>query len=613
MCGIVGYIGSKEAYPIIIKGLKRLEYRGYDSAGVALLEDTKINLYKKQGKVSKLVEFAENKNKNGHLGIGHTRWATHGEPNDVNSHPHLSNSGNLVMIHNGIIENYAAIKAELEKRGYVFHSETDTEVLLNLIEDIHVNEKVSLGAALRKALNHVIGAYAIALIDKNEPNKLYAARKSSPLVVGIGDNEYFVASDASPIIEYTKNVMYLDDEEIAILEPGKEIDLFTIQNKEKTPYIQELEIQLEAIEKGGYDHFMLKEIYEQPKSIRDSMRGRLNLSKGIVNLGGIQDYEQALLNANRIVIVACGTSWHAGLVGEYLFEDFARIPVEVEYASEFRYRNPVIYENDIVIAISQSGETADTLAAIELAKSKGATVFGVCNVVGSSISRATHAGSYTHAGPEIGVASTKAFTAQITVLTLMALSIGHKKGTVPASRYRSLLNEINSIPKLVERCLKTEADIKEISARFQNASNFLYLGRGYSFPVALEGALKLKEISYIHAEGYPAAEMKHGPIALITKEMPVVVIATKGPSYEKVVSNIQEVKARKGVVIAITTEGDVDVKAMADYTIEIPEIEEALVPFLSVVPLQLLSYHIAVLRGCNVDQPRNLAKSVTVE
>ncbi|MAZ38219.1 glutamine--fructose-6-phosphate transaminase (isomerizing) [Salibacteraceae bacterium] len=613
MCGIVGYIGSKEAYPIIIKGLKRLEYRGYDSAGVALLEDAKINLYKKQGKVSKLVEFAENKNKNGHLGIGHTRWATHGEPNDVNSHPHLSNSGNLVMIHNGIIENYAAIKAELEKRGYVFHSETDTEVLLNLIEDIHVNEKVSLGAALRKALNHVIGAYAIALIDKNEPNKLYAARKSSPLVVGIGDNEYFVASDASPIIEYTKNVMYLDDEEIAILEPGKEIDLFTIQNKEKTPYIQELEIQLEAIEKGGYDHFMLKEIYEQPKSIRDSMRGRLNLSKGIVNLGGIQDYEQALLNANRIVIVACGTSWHAGLVGEYLFEDFARIPVEVEYASEFRYRNPVIYENDIVIAISQSGETADTLAAIELAKSKGATVFGVCNVVGSSISRATHAGSYTHAGPEIGVASTKAFTAQITVLTLMALSIGHKKGTVPASRYRSLLNEINSIPKLVERCLKTEADIKEISARFQNASNFLYLGRGYSFPVALEGALKLKEISYIHAEGYPAAEMKHGPIALITKEMPVVVIATKGPSYEKVVSNIQEVKARKGVVIAITTEGDVDVKAMADYTIEIPEIEEALVPFLSVVPLQLLSYHIAVLRGCNVDQPRNLAKSVTVE
>ena len=613
MCGIVGYIGSKEAYPIIIKGLKRLEYRGYDSAGVALLEDAKINLYKKQGKVSKLVEFAENKNKNGHLGIGHTRWATHGEPNDLNSHPHLSNSGNLVMIHNGIIENYAAIKAELEKRGYVFHSETDTEVLLNLIEDIQVNEKVSLGAALRKALNHVIGAYAIALIDKNEPNKLYAARKSSPLVVGIGDNEYFVASDASPIIEYTKNVMYLDDEEIAILEPGKEIDLFTIQNKEKTPYIQELEIQLEAIEKGGYDHFMLKEIYEQPKSIRDSMRGRLNLSKGIVNLGGIQDYEQALLNANRIVIVACGTSWHAGLVGEYLFEDFARIPVEVEYASEFRYRNPVIYENDIVIAISQSGETADTLAAIELAKSKGATVFGVCNVVGSSISRATHAGSYTHAGPEIGVASTKAFTAQITVLTLMALSIGHKKGTVPASRYRSLLNEINSIPKLVERCLKTEADIKEISARFQNASNFLYLGRGYSFPVALEGALKLKEISYIHAEGYPAAEMKHGPMALITKEMPVVVIATKGPSYEKVVSNIQEVKARKGVVIAITTEGDVDVKAMADYTIEIPEIEEALVPFLSVVPLQLLSYHIAVLRGCNVDQPRNLAKSVTVE
>ena len=613
MCGIVGYIGTKEAYPIIIKGLQRLEYRGYDSAGVALFDEGEINLYKKQGKVSNLVEFTADKNKHGHVGIGHTRWATHGEPNDVNSHPHLSNSGNLVMIHNGIIENYASIKAELEKRGYVFHSDTDTEVLLNLIEDIHENEKLSLGAALRKALNHVIGAYAIALIDKNEPSKLYAARKSSPLVVGIGENEYFVASDASPIIEYTKNVMYLDDEEIAILEPGKDINLFTIQNKEKTPYIQELEIQLEAIEKGGYDHFMLKEIYEQPKSIKDSMRGRLNVSKGIVNLGGIQDYEKALINTNRIIIVACGTSWHAGLVGEYLFEDFARIPVEVEYASEFRYRNPVIYENDIVIAISQSGETADTLAAIELAKSKGATVFGVCNVVGSSISRATHAGSYTHAGPEIGVASTKAFTAQITVLTLMALSIGHKKGTVPVSRYRSLLNEINSIPKLVERCLKTDDEIKKIAARFQDASNFLYLGRGYSFPVALEGALKLKEISYIHAEGYPAAEMKHGPIALITDEMPVVVIATKGPSYEKVVSNIQEVKARKGVVIAITTEGDVDVKGMADYTIEIPEIEEALVPFLSVVPLQLLSYHIAVMRGCNVDQPRNLAKSVTVE
>lgn len=613
MCGIVGYIGSKEAYPIIIKGLQRLEYRGYDSAGVALFDEGEINLYKKQGKVSNLVELATDKNKNGHLGIGHTRWATHGEPNDSNSHPHLSNSGNLVMIHNGIIENYASIKSELEKRGYIFHSDTDTEVLLNLIEDIRENEKLSLGAALRKALNHVIGAYAIALIDKNEPSKLYAARKSSPLVVGIGENEYFVASDASPIIEYTKNVMYLEDEEIAILEPGKEINLFTIQNKEKTPYIQELEIQLEAIEKGGYDHFMLKEIYEQPKSIKDSMRGRLNISKGIVNLGGIQDYEQALLSAKRIIIIACGTSWHAGLVAEYLFEDFARIPVEVEYASEFRYRNPVIHEGDIVIAISQSGETADTLAAIELAKSKGATVFGVCNVVGSSISRATHAGSYTHAGPEIGVASTKAFTAQITVLTLMALSIGHKKGTVPVSRYRSLLNEIHSIPNLVERCLKTEDEIKEIAVRFQNAPNFLYLGRGYSFPVALEGALKLKEISYIHAEGYPAAEMKHGPIALITEEMPVVVIATKGPSYEKVVSNIQEVKARKGVVIAITTEGDVDVKGMADYTIEIPEIEEALVPFLSVIPLQLLSYHIALLRGCNVDQPRNLAKSVTVE
>lgn len=613
MCGIVGYIGNKEAYPIIIKGLQRLEYRGYDSAGVALFDSGEINLYKKQGKVSKLEDFSEGKNRNGVLGIGHTRWATHGEPNDVNSHPHLSNSGNLVMIHNGIIENYASIKSELEKRGYTFQSETDTEVLLNLIEDIQLNENVSLGAAMRKALNHVIGAYAIAIIDKNDPTKLYAARKSSPLVVGIGENEYFVASDASPIVEYTKNVLYLDDEEIAILEPGKDIHLFTLQNKEKTPYIQELELQLEAIEKGGYDHFMLKEIYEQPNSIQDSMRGRLKVSKGVVNLGGIHDYEQTLINANRIIIVACGTSWHAGLVGEYLFEDFARIPVEVEYASEFRYRNPVIYENDVVIAISQSGETADTLAAIELAKSKGATVFGVCNVVGSSISRATHAGSYTHAGPEIGVASTKAFTAQITVLTLMALSIGHKKGTIPKSRYRTLLNEVNSIPKLVERCLQAEPSIKEISERFKDASNFLYLGRGYSFPVALEGALKLKEISYIHAEGYPAAEMKHGPIALIDEEMPVVVIATKGPSYEKVVSNIQEVKARKGVVIAITTEGDEELKEMADYTIEIPEIEEALVPFLSVIPLQLLSYHIAVMRGCNVDQPRNLAKSVTVE
>ncbi len=613
MCGIVGYIGDKQAYPIIIKGLTRLEYRGYDSAGIALLEEGKINLYKKQGKVSKLEDFAFDKNKKGSIGIGHTRWATHGEPNDVNSHPHTSNSGNLVMIHNGIIENYASIKAELQKRGYTFTSETDTEVLLNLIEDIQVNDKVELGAALRKALNHVIGAYAIAIIDKNNPTKLYAARKSSPLVVGIGDKEYFVASDASPIVEYTKNVLYLDDEEIAILEPGKDIQLFTLQNKEKTPYIQELELQLEAIEKGGYDHFMLKEIFEQPNSIKDSMRGRLKIEEGIVNLGGVHDYEQTLMHANRIIIVACGTSWHAGLVGEYLFEDFARVPVEVEYASEFRYRNPVLYENDVVIAISQSGETADTLAAIELAKSKGATVFGVCNVVGSSISRATHAGSYTHAGPEIGVASTKAFTAQITVLTLLALSIGHKKGTIPKSRYRSLLNEIHSIPELVEVCLKTEPYIKEISTRFKDARNFLYLGRGYSFPVALEGALKLKEISYIHAEGYPAAEMKHGPIALIDADMPVVVIATKGPSYEKVVSNIQEVKARKGVVIAITTTGDVDVKAMADYTIEIPEIEEALVPFLSVIPLQLLSYHIAVMRGCNVDQPRNLAKSVTVE
>lgn len=613
MCGIVGYIGKQEAYPIIIKGLKRLEYRGYDSAGVALLNNGDINLYKKQGKVSTLEEFSAGQDKSGQVGIGHTRWATHGEPNDRNSHPHFSSSGNLVMIHNGIIENYASIKAELIKRGYSFQSETDTEVLVNLIEDIYLNDNVSLEEALRKALNHVIGAYAIVLMSKEKPDCLLAARKSSPLVVGINHDEYFLASDASPIIEYTKEVLYLEDEEIAVLEPGKDIRLFTIQNKEKTPYIQELELHLEAIEKGGFDHFMLKEIYEQPTSIADSMRGRLRVSEGIVNLGGIADYEQKLKNAQRIIIVACGTSWHAGLVGEYLFEDFARIPVEVEYASEFRYRNPVLFETDVVVAISQSGETADTLAAIELAKQKGATVFGVCNVVGSSISRATHAGSYTHAGPEIGVASTKAFTAQITVLTLMALSIGHKKGAVQLSRYRSLLNEISTIPELVKTCLQTEEQIKNISERFKDASNFLYLGRGYSFPVALEGALKLKEISYIHAEGYPAAEMKHGPIALIDEEMPVVVIATKGPSYEKVVSNIQEVKARKGVIIAIATEGDTMVKEIADYTIEIPEIEESLVPFLSVIPLQLLSYHIAVMRGCNVDQPRNLAKSVTVE
>jgi glucosamine--fructose-6-phosphate aminotransferase (isomerizing) len=612
MCGIVGYVGHREAYPILIKGLQRLEYRGYDSAGVALMNDG-IELYKCKGKVSDLENHAKGKNLNGTTGIGHTRWATHGEPNDVNSHPHMSQSENLVLIHNGIIENYAAIKEELSSRGYEFKSETDTEVLVNFIEDIYKNDDVDLPEAVRKALNHVVGAYAIALVSKDDPDTIIAARKSSPLVIGIGEGEFFIASDATPIVEYTKNVVYLEDGEIAVVTPGETMRLFNTKAQEKTPYIQELEIHLEAIEKGGYDHFMLKEIFEQPSSIQDSLRGRLRVNENIVALGGIVDYEKRILNAKRIIIAACGTSWHAGLVGEYLFEDFARIPVEVEYASEFRYRNPIIDADDVVLAISQSGETADTLAAIELAKSKGATVIGICNVVGSSISRATDAGSYTHAGPEIGVASTKAFTAQLTVLTLMALLLASKKGTLPANRFRQLVQELSLVPKLVEKCLKAEPQIRDISERFKDARNFLYLGRGYSFPVALEGALKLKEISYIHAEGYPAAEMKHGPIALIDEEMPVVVIATKGPSYEKVVSNVQEVKARKGVIIAVVTEGDTEVKEMADYAIEIPEIEEALVPFLSVIPLQLLSYHIAVMRGCNVDQPRNLAKSVTVE
>jgi glucosamine--fructose-6-phosphate aminotransferase (isomerizing) len=612
MCGIVGYIGNKQAYPILIKGLQRLEYRGYDSAGVALLDDT-LNVYKCKGKVADLHNFIGEKNKNGTIGIGHTRWATHGVPNDVNAHPHYSASKNMVMIHNGIIENYAPLKEELKKRGHVFLSDTDTEVLIHLIEDIKEKENVRLGEAVRIALNQVVGAYAIVILSKENPDELFAAKKGSPMVIGIGEDEFFIASDATPIVEYTKNVVYLEDEEIAFIERGKELKIKTIKNKAKTPYVQELELQLEALEKGGYDHFMLKEIYEQPRSIKDSMRGRLSSEKGVVNLGGITEYEQKFLNAKRIIFVACGTSWHAGLVGEYLFEDLARIPVEVEYASEFRYRNPIVYEDDVVIAISQSGETADTLAAIELAKSKGATIIGICNVVGSSIARATHAGSYTHAGPEIGVASTKAFTAQVTVLTLMALRIAYRKGTISASRFHELLSELEAIPAKVEKVLKTNDKIKYIADIYKNSSNALYLGRGYSFPVALEGALKLKEISYIHAEGYPAAEMKHGPIALIDEEMPVFVIATKGTSYEKVVSNIQEVKARKGKIIAIVTEGDTQVKEMADYTIEIPETDEILVPLVSVIPLQLLSYHIAVMRGCNVDQPRNLAKSVTVE
>ena len=614
MCGIVAYIGEREAYPIIINGLRRLEYRGYDSAGVAILDQKNLTIFKKKGKVNDLVEFIDGARVEGNMGIGHTRWATHGLPTDVNAHPHESEDGRIALIHNGIIENFGTIKEELLSRGCTFKSETDTEVLVQFIRVIQKSENVSLFEAVRIVLNEVIGAYAIVVIDKENPDQLIAAKKSSPLVVGIGENnEFFLASDATPIIEYTQNVVYLEDEEIAILDRHKGFRLKNIRNQEQSPVIQELSMQLEAIEKGGYDHFMLKEIYEQPKSVRDCMRGRLNMKKGSISLGGIKDYEQKLINAKRITITACGTSWHAGLVGEYLFEDIARIPVEVEYASEFRYRNPIIYEDDVVIAISQSGETADTLAAIKMAKSKGATILGICNVIGSTIARETDAGSYTHAGPEIGVASTKAFTAQVTVLTLMALQIGYKKGTLSQSEFNRLLVELDQIPDKIARALELNDQIKEIAEIYKDHSNALYLGRGYEFPVALEGALKLKEISYIHAEGYPAAEMKHGPIALIDEEMPVIVIASKGPLYEKVVSNIQEVKARKGKIIAIVTEGDTQVKAMADHVIEIPRVSEGLSPLISVIPLQLLSYHIAVLRNCNVDQPRNLAKSVTVE
>ncbi len=611
MCGIVGYIGKREAYPLIIKGLHRLEYRGYDSAGIALLNGD-MRIYKCPGKVSDLEALTEGKNVSGTMGIGHTRWATHGEPNTRNAHPHMSNGQKLAIIHNGIIENYASLKTELLKRGHKFESDTDTEVLIHLVEDIQQKEKVELEEAVRIALNQVIGAYAIVVASEEEPDKLIAARKSSPLVVGIGEDEFFLASDATPLIEYTRNVVYLKDEEIAIVNRNAELVIKTLHNEEQTPYIQELQMQLDMLEKGGYEHYMLKEINEQPHSIKDSMRGRLGESNRII-LGGIIEYENKIVQAKRIIIIACGTSWHAGLVGEYLFEDLARIPVEVEYASEFRYRNPVLSEEDIVLAISQSGETADTLAAINLAKSKGATVLGICNVVGSSIARATHAGSYTHAGPEIGVASTKAFTAQVTVLTMMALSIGRKKGTIAESRYQALVVELTKIPEKVAEVLKSDAFIYEISEKYKDVSNFLYLGRGYNFPVALEGALKLKEISYIHAEGYPAAEMKHGPIALIDKNMPVVVVATNKSAYEKIVSNIQEVKARKGQVIAIISEHDEVMYSLADHVIKIPDTEEALTPLLSVIPLQLLAYHIAVMRGCNVDQPRNLAKSVTVE
>jgi glucosamine--fructose-6-phosphate aminotransferase (isomerizing) len=614
MCGIVGYLGEGSAYPVLIKGLQRLEYRGYDSAGVAIINNGDLNVYKCKGKVQDLTNFTEGKNKEGSIGIGHTRWATHGPPNDVNAHPHLSGDSKLALIHNGIIENYATIKEELINRGHKFQSDTDTEVLTHLIEDIKEQAQVPLFEAVRIALNEVHGAYAILVIDEANPTQIIAAKKSSPLVIGLGaDGDFYVGSDATPIVEYTKNVVYLEDEELALIDKTDGLKIVTIHNKEKIPYVHELEMQLEALEKGGYDYFMLKEIYEQPRSIRDCFRGRMNQAKGIIRMGGIEEFEHKWINANRIIIIACGTSWHAGLVAEYLFEEFARIPVEVEYASEFRYRNPVINKDDIVVAISQSGETADTLAAIEMAKEKGAHIFGVCNVVGSTISRATHSGAYTHAGVEIGVASTKAFTAQLIVLTLMALSVAQKRKTIAPEKFNRLLAEINSIPEKIEEVLKMNDMIEYISNIYKDATNALYLGRGACFPVALEGALKLKEISYIHAEGYPAAEMKHGPIALIDEEMPVFVIATQDQSYEKVVSNIQEVKARKGKIIAVVTAGDTTVKGLADHTIEIPKTADSLVPLIAVIPWQLLSYHIAVMRECNVDQPRNLAKSVTVE
>ncbi len=614
MCGIVGYLGPRDAYPVLIKGLQRLEYRGYDSAGVAIGTEKDFVLVKKQGKVSELEAAAAGKNMNGNIGIGHTRWATHGVPNDINSHPHTSNSGNLAIIHNGIIENYDALKKELKTRGYHFDTETDTEVLINFIEEIYQAEKTSLEEAVRLALAQVVGAYAIVIMEKGNTGKLIVAKKGSPLVVGVGNNEFFIASDASPFLEYTKNAVYLEDEEMAVVDLKEGLQMKTIrENREIDPYIQELKLNLEAIEKGGYEHFMLKEIFEQPRSIRDTLRGRMKVNKGIISMAGMSEYQDKFINSNRIIIIGCGTSWHAGLVAEYLFEEFARVPVEVEYASEFRYRDPIISENDIVIAISQSGETADTLAAIELAKSRGATIFGVCNVVGSSIARASHAGAYTHAGPEIGVASTKAFTAQVAVLTLMALQLGKLKGVISQSRFHELLIELDTIPAKIERMLQTDEIIRKIAKEFMNKSNFLYLGRGYNFPVALEGALKLKEISYIHAEGYPAAEMKHGPIALIDENMPVVVVANKGSQYEKIISNIQEIKARDGRIIAIASENDSEMATLADYSIKVPDTEEAFTPLITTIPLQLLSYHIAVMRGCNVDQPRNLAKSVTVE
>jgi glucosamine--fructose-6-phosphate aminotransferase (isomerizing) len=627
MCGIIAYVGSRRAYPILIKGLQRLEYRGYDSAGVGLINDKKIVTYKQAGKVSDLVKHIGDSDTSGSIGIGHTRWATHGPPTQINSHPHSSSNSRFSLIHNGIIENYSSLKKALEEKGHVFLSDTDSEVLMHLIEDVFNNgnsktdsdpdwdsdDNNSLFKAIRVALNEVVGAYAIVVLEEGNPDEFYAARKGSPLVIGLGNNEYFVASDASPIIEYTDKVIYLNDGEVVKLNKNEKVIIKTILNEEKSPYIQKLEQTLESIEKDGFDHFMLKEIFEQPRSIIDTMRGRINPKTNDIILGGLKDYESKIIAADRIIIIACGTSWHAGLIGEYLIEELARINVEVEYASEFRYKKPILTKRDIVVAISQSGETADTLAALEIANEHGALTLGICNVVGSSITRATSGGTYTHAGPEIGVASTKAFTTQVTVLTLLALRLSQLKKTVDRENYNFLITELSEVPKKIEKLLKLNDSIKEIAKVFKDSSNFLYLGRGFNFPVALEGALKLKEISYIHAEGYPAAEMKHGPIALIDEEMPIVIIATRKDNYEKVVSNIQEVKARGGKLIAIVTEGDTDVKEIADYCIEIPKCFREISPLLTIIPLQLLSYHIALMRNCNVDQPRNLAKSVTVE
>ncbi len=613
MCGIVGYIGHREAYPILIKGLQRLEYRGYDSAGIALISEGNLNVYKAKGKVAELVDFAKQKDITGSIGIAHTRWATHGEPNTVNAHPHYSQSEELAIIHNGIIENYAVLKQGLIENGFTFQSETDTEVLIQLIEFVKNTNEVDLTTAVQLALNQVVGAYAIAVLEKSRPDTLVAARKGSPLVVGLGTDEFFLASDATPIIEYTNQVVYVGEEEIVTLRRGKELKIMTISNVEKTPEIKKLELTLSQLEKGGYPHFMIKEIFEQPHTLADSMRGRVNVDENNVTLSGFIDNKEKFLNAGRIIITACGTSWHAGLIGMYVLEEYARIPVEVEYSSEFRYRKPVIFPNDIVIAISQSGETADTLAAVELARSQGAFIFGICNVVGSSIPRNSHSGAYTHVGPEIGVASTKAFTAQVTVLTMLALMIGREKGTLPEDKYLQIVRELGRIPEKMKTLLNQNESIDQFDKTFTYAQNFIYLCRGYKLHVYLEGELKLKEISYIHAEGYPAAEMKHGPIALISQEMPVVAIAPTTGMYEKVVSNIQEIKARKGKIIAIVTEGDEVVKNLADYCIEIPDTEECLVPLLATIPLQLMAYHIAVVKGCDVDQPRNLAKSVTVE